>query len=68
MVNKKLSELVPHYIAMLILVFLVLGVARRGFGELGFWPELVIIVLVVFLYRPMVLALGVAPSVWEDEA
>jgi len=68
MVDKSaIYELMPHYIAMLVLVFLVLEVATRVAGELDFWVELVIIIAVVFLYRPAVLALGIAPEVWKSE-
>lgn len=67
MVDKnQLIELVPHYIAMLVLVFIVLGIGRLTVGELGFWAELVVVVVVVFAYRPIVQRLGVAPSMWEE--
>lgn len=60
-----LKELAPHYAAILILVFLVLTVVQAAAGELGFWLELVIVFAVVFVYRPIVMRLGVAPSVWK---
>jgi hypothetical protein len=63
--TDRLMELAPHYIAMFILVFLVLEVARVTVGALGFWVELVIIFVVVFAYRPIVVRLGIAPSGWE---
>ncbi|AGB39038.1 hypothetical protein [Natronococcus occultus] len=62
-----LIELVPHYVAMLVLVFLVLGILRAVAGDLGFWVELAIIFVVVFLYRPAVQLLDVAPSAWERQ-
>jgi hypothetical protein len=63
--TDRLLELVPHYIAMLLLVFGALTVVRLTVGEIGFWTELVIVVAIVFLYRPAVIRLGVAPSSWE---
>lgn len=63
--KEQLLELVPHYVAMLLLVFLVLAVVRELVGDLGFWVEFVLIVVVVFLYRPVVVQLGIAPSSWE---
>lgn len=63
--TDKLKELVPHYIAMLLIVFTVLAIVRSVAGDIGFWFELVIIVLIVFAYRPIVIQLGVAPSQWE---
>ena len=64
--KESLIELVPHYLAMLILVFLVLGIVRATAGYLGFWVELAIIAVVVFAYRPAVQRLGFAPSMWEQ--
>jgi hypothetical protein len=58
-------ELVPHYVAMLILVFLVLEIVRAVVGEIGFWMELAIITAVIVAYRPIVLRLGLGPSGWE---
>jgi hypothetical protein len=66
--TDRFAELVPHYVAMLLLVFLTLAVVRRIVGDFGFWTELLIIVVVVFAYRPLVLRLGVAPSSWEEQA
>jgi hypothetical protein len=63
--TDRLMELAPHYIAMFVLVFLVLEIARIVVGGIGFWPELAIIFVVVFAYRPIVVRLGVAPSGWE---
>lgn len=63
--TDRLLELAPHYVAMFVLVFLVLGLVRAAVGELGFWIELVIIVVVASAYRPVVLRLGIAPSGWE---
>lgn len=64
--TTKLRELVPHYVVMLLIVFLVLAGVRSVVGELSFWGELAIIIGIVFLYRPVVKRMGIAPSVWED--
>jgi len=60
-----LKELAPHYVALMILVVLVLSVTQAVVGEVGFWMELVIVLAVVFAYRPIVIRLGVAPSGWK---
>jgi len=60
-----LKQLAPHYIAMLVLVVLVLTVVQTAVGEIGFWLELAIVLVVVFAYRPIVVRLGVAPSGWR---
>lgn len=63
--TDQLIEVAPHYLAMMILVFLVLAIVRVLVGELGFWGELVVIAAVVFAYRPVVMRLGIGPSSWE---
>ncbi|MFB6081023.1 MAG: hypothetical protein ABEJ81_08505 [Haloferacaceae archaeon] len=64
---SDLSEVLPHYLVMFLLVVLVLGVVRRVVGDLGFWVEFVIVGLVVFSYRPLVVRLGYAPRRWERD-
>jgi hypothetical protein len=63
--TDQLIELVPHYIAMLLIVFGGLALVRAAVGEIGFWTELAIVVILVFAYRPIVVRLGIAPSTWE---
>jgi hypothetical protein len=63
--TDRLRELALHYAAMLLLVFLVLAIVRAAVGEIGFWIELAIVLVVVFAYRPLVTRLGIAPRGWE---
>jgi hypothetical protein len=63
--RSDLVELAPHYVAMLALTVVALT-AVRGFVALSFWQEFLVIVPVVFLYRPLVDRLGVAPSAWSE--
>ena len=63
--TARLMELAPHYLAMLLLVFLTLAAVEALVGQINFWVEMGIIVVVVFAYRPVVIRLGVAPSGWE---
>lgn len=62
--TDRLLSLAPHYVAMLLLVFLVTTVVEMVAGDLGFWVELVIVVAVVFAYRPVVTRLGIGPDEW----
>lgn len=64
--TDRLLEVAPHYVAMIVLVYLVLAVVEAVVGGLGFWTELVLIAAVVFAYRPLVMRLGVGPSAWEQ--
>ncbi|WP_205254032.1 MULTISPECIES: hypothetical protein [Halostella] len=64
--SNRLLEVVPHYVALLLLVFLVLSVVRSLAGDVGFWIELLIVLVVGSLYRPVVQRLGIGPSAWGD--
>lgn len=64
--TDRLIEVAPHYAAMLLLVYLVLAIIGVVIGDLGFWAELVIIVVIVFAYRPVVMRLGIGSSAWEQ--
>jgi hypothetical protein len=50
---------------MFVAVFVVLTVVQAAVGAVGFWVEMAIIIVVVFVYRPVVLRLGIAPSGWK---
>ncbi|WP_136589835.1 hypothetical protein [Salinigranum halophilum] len=63
--TDRLKELAPHYAAMFLLVFVVLTIVQLAVGEIGFWIELAIVVVVVFAYRPLAIRLGIAPSGWR---
>jgi hypothetical protein len=65
--RDQLIAIVPHYVAMLVLVYIVLFLIEAMVGDLTFWIEVVLIIVVVFAYRPLVLWLGVGPSSWERE-
>lgn len=65
--RADLVELAPHYVAMLLLTFLALGAVRSAIPGLSFWQEFVVVLVVVFLYRPVVQRLGVGPSAWETD-
>lgn len=63
--RNDVIELAPHYVAMLVFMFLALAIVRSILGEVRFLVELVVVIVVVGLYRPLVLYLGIAPSAWE---
>lgn len=64
--RDQLIELVPHYVAMLLLVFGTLAVVRSFVGDIGFWAELIIVLVVVVAYRPIVKQLDMEPSAWKE--
>jgi hypothetical protein len=64
--TETLREVVPHYVAMLVVALLVLSVARTVVGELGFWLELAVGFAVVATYRIVVGRLGYLPDSWTS--
>ncbi len=56
---------VPHYIAMLLIIAGALSVINALVGDLGFWIELAVVIVIASLYRPIVLRLGIAPEPWR---
>jgi len=63
--RDELVELVPHYVALLVVMFLILGVLRAAIPGLAFWAEVIVIFVIVVAYRMAVKRLGYAPSAWE---
>ncbi|WP_436929939.1 hypothetical protein [Halosimplex halobium] len=63
----QILELVAHYLVIVVIVTVVLGVVRAAVGDIGFWVELVVVVVIVALYRPVVKAVDMEPSAWKRE-
>lgn len=61
----RIVALVSHYVAMLAAIFLVLWIVRAAAGDLGFWVELGLVLVVAIAYPRIVRRLGVAPRAWE---
>lgn len=59
-------ELLPHYVAPLVLILLAIGGLRIVVGNLGIVVELPIVVAIVLAYPSVVRRLGVEPSSWES--
>lgn len=66
MTLRRSLELVPHYVASLLLILLVVGAVRVAVGNLGILVELPVVVAVVLAYPTIVRRLGVAPAAWEN--
>jgi len=63
--RSQILELVAHYLVIVVIVTILLGVVRAAVGDLGFWAELAVVVAIVALYRPAVKAIGMEPSAWN---
>ena len=58
-------ETLPHYLLLLFLMIVALGVLRSAVGEQSFWVELGVVLVIAFSYPPIVRRLGYAPSSWQ---
>jgi len=63
--REQLLELVPHYVALVIVLLVALTALRLLVGEVALWAELLVAFVVAVAYRPVVRRLGYAPSAWE---
>lgn len=63
--TDKLLELAPHYLALVVLIFAVLAAVEFLVGGVALPIELAVAGGIAFLYRPIVVRLGIAPSIWE---
>lgn len=69
MVNKDdILELVPHYVAMILLVLFVMTLIRAAIGVQHVLVEFAFILALVFAYRPIIVRLDIVPTptVWEE--
>jgi hypothetical protein len=64
--RDTILQLAPHYAAMFALVLVVIGVLGQLVNDIGLLVRFAVVFVVVFSYRPVVLRLGLAPSVWEE--
>jgi predicted PurR-regulated permease PerM len=63
--TDTLLELLPHYVALVVLIFAVLAAVGALVDGVDFWVRLVVAVVTAFAYRPLVMWLGVGPTAWE---
>jgi hypothetical protein len=65
--REDLLELVPHYVAMIVLVLVVMSIVRAVIGDQHVLVEFGIILVLVFGYRPVVMRLDFVPTpeIWE---
>ena len=66
--KDQLLELVPHYVAIVVIVLLVMSLIRSIIELDNIFVEFAIILVLVFAYRPLVLRLDFVPTptLWEQ--
>ena len=62
---ETVRQLLPHYVALAVILLVVLTGLRLAVPDLSFWIRLGIALLIGLVYPPLVRALGYAPEVWE---
>ena len=63
--NETIRQVAPHFIAMILLYFLVFGFVAVVFQTRHVLLSLAIAITIAVFYPPTVRALGVAPETWE---
>lgn len=63
--TDRIIEILPHYVAMVILITVILALIRTTIGELGFVIEVLLVLPIVFAYPFIARRLGIAPSGWD---
>jgi hypothetical protein len=65
--TERVLDVLPHYLVLLILVFVLLAAVRELFGDPGFAVELLLVLAVTIAYPPVVRRMGVAPESWAKQ-
>lgn len=63
--GSRIVELLPHYLAMIAVMFAVLLAIQELYGDIGFWPSFAVAILIAGVYPFVTRRLGVAPEAWE---
>lgn len=63
--RTELRQLAPHYVAAMVLVFVVVA-GLDALAGIPFWIGVVIALGIGAVYRPLTIALGVAPEPWRE--
>lgn len=64
---RSQKQLIPHYIAVLILLIAALIGIRELLGTGRIWIRLVVVACIVLTYPTVVRLLGVEPDVWQSD-
>jgi hypothetical protein len=63
--RTEFRQLAPHYVAVMALVFVVVA-GLDAVAGIPFWIGVVLALVIGAVYRPLVVALGVAPEPWQE--
>jgi hypothetical protein len=63
--RKEARQVAAHYIAVMVLVLVVVA-GLDTITTLPFWLGIVLALGIGAIYRPLVIALGVAPEPWRE--
>lgn len=65
--RNNLIELVPHYVAIVVLVLAIMSIIRAIFDLQHILVEFALILILVFSYRPLIARIDAIPTpeVWK---
>lgn len=61
----KWRQLLPHFLAMLVIYFACIVAISIVFDVQNFWASLAIALAIAFVYPGVTRSMGIAPEVWE---
>jgi len=61
----NLRQVLPHYVALVLILLLVLSVLQSFIPDLSIWIQLVVAVIIGILYPQVIRALGLEPESWK---
>jgi hypothetical protein len=64
---RSQKQLIPHYVAVVILLVAALSGLRELLGAGRVWIRLVVVACVVLTYPTVVRLLGIEPDVWQSD-
>lgn len=63
--GSRLVKLLPHYLAMIAVMFAILLAIQQFYGDIGFWGSFAIAILIAAVYPFVVRRLDYAPDAWK---
>lgn len=64
--TSSLRELLPHWLAMFLLMLIILQFVEMIVGSIEFWPSLGLVFAVALVYPSLAKALGIEPDAWKN--
>lgn len=65
MAESTLRQLLPHYVALVLILTVILTLMRVAFPTVNMWVQIGVAVVLGLAYPPLLRYLGMAPEPWQ---